>query len=309
MRDNWPDLILAGEWRPITVFENQKGTLVNITAQSGLQDYSGWWTSLAYNGSIDPLISCYWQDSLGVKHEYLYHPLQDVIKQFVAIRKKYNSFGEFGEATVPEIFEEINMEDITVLTSTWMKTSWIENLGNGKFDIHALSKEAQLAPVYGILPYALNEDKHLDVLLIGNDFGMEVQQGRADAFSGLVLQNKGEKQFSAWSLAESDFFVPGDAKSLVSLKTKNEKLLLLASQNNDELKVFERQRDDSEKLITLEAREVKCELFFSDGTSQIREFYPGTTFQSQSSKTIQQTNAIKEVRCYDAKGKMTRTIQ
>ena len=168
--DYWPDLILAEEWKPIRFFENRSGTLHEITESSGVQDNYGWWNSLAAadldndgdtdyvagnfgknvyfkadkdtpvrlyakdlddNGMIDPLISYYLRDSVGTKKEYLYHPWQDVVKQFVGIRKRFNSFGEFGAATLPEVFPDGLLDDAMKLTFNYMQTSWIENLGDG----------------------------------------------------------------------------------------------------------------------------------------------------------------------------------
>src|SRR5690606_36666466 len=45
--DGWPDLILAGEWMPVTFFKNEQGTFRNVTAETGLSDQTGWWNSLA----------------------------------------------------------------------------------------------------------------------------------------------------------------------------------------------------------------------------------------------------------------------
>jgi hypothetical protein len=44
--DTWPDLILAGEWMPLTFVKNKNGVFNNITAQSGIGDKSGWFTSI-----------------------------------------------------------------------------------------------------------------------------------------------------------------------------------------------------------------------------------------------------------------------
>lgn len=44
--DGWPDLLLAGEWMPLTLFKNEKGIFKNTTAQTGLQEQVGWWSSL-----------------------------------------------------------------------------------------------------------------------------------------------------------------------------------------------------------------------------------------------------------------------
>ena len=45
-KDNHPDLILAGEWMPITIFINQQNKLENKTADYGLQNSNGLWTCI-----------------------------------------------------------------------------------------------------------------------------------------------------------------------------------------------------------------------------------------------------------------------
>ena len=345
--DFWPDLILAEEWKPIRFFENKEGILHEITDSTGIQDNYGWWNSLSAadldndgdtdyvagnfgkninfkadkempvrlyakdlddNGMIDPLISYYLRDSVGTKKEYLYHPWQDVVKQYVGIRKRFNSFGEFGEATLPEVFPDGLLDDAMKLTFNYMQTSWIENLGDGKFESHPLPIGAQLAPVYGIITTDFNNDNLLDIALVGNDFGMEVQQGPADAFIGILLKNKGNGSFEAISLEESHFMVPGDAKSLVRLTVANEKSILVASQNNDFLKVYESTTNPAPQLIPLKANEVKCILYFNNNGSQIQEYYWGSSFQSQSSRHIEVNPNVKQIKFFDNNGKETRTL-
>ncbi|WP_297796747.1 VCBS repeat-containing protein [uncultured Eudoraea sp.] len=345
--DYWPDLILAGEWAPIRFFENREGRLHEITNTSGVQDNLGWWNSLAAadldndgdidyiagnfgrninfkadkdmpvrlyakdlddNGMIDPFISYYLRDSVGTKKEYLYHPWQDVVKQYVGIRKRFNSFGEFGEATLSEVFPPGLLEDAIKLTFNYMQTSWIENLGDGKFKTHPLPIGAQIAPVYGIITTDLNNDNLLDIALVGNDFGMEVQQGPADAFVGMLLTNNGDGSFEILSLEESHFFVPGDAKSLIKLTISNEKSVIVASQNNDFLKVFETTINPAPRLVPLKAYEVKCELYFDDNSRQIQEYYWGSSFQSQSSRHVEVNSNVRQIRFFDSNGKETRTL-
>ncbi len=345
--DSWPDLILATEWKPIRFFENKNGTLTEITQSTGIADHYGWWNSLAaadidndgdmdyvagnygkniyfkgnqqepvrlyakdldQNGTIDPLISYYLRDSIGTKKEYLYHPWQDVTKQYVGIRKKFNSFGEFGAATLPEMFPDGLLDDAEKFTFNYMESAWVENLGNGSFKMHALPFEAQLAPIYGILPTDIDGDEYVDLLLVGNDFGMEVQQGKADALNGLALKNLGKKGFSALPIAESHFFVPGNAKSLVSLAVRKEKQLFIASQNNDSLKVFENLQLHK-KQVKLMASETKAEISYKNGEKQLREYYWGGSFQSQSSRTVPVNNTVKTIRFFDSFGKETRVIE
>src|SRR5690625_3574299 len=40
--DSWPDLMVVGEWMPLTVFENRQGVLHNVTRELGLAETTGW---------------------------------------------------------------------------------------------------------------------------------------------------------------------------------------------------------------------------------------------------------------------------
>jgi hypothetical protein len=345
--DNRPDLILAAEWMPIRLFQNDGQHFREITDQSGLAEQTGWWNSLAAadldqdgdmdyiagnfgenlyyqctsdepiriygkdldkNGTIDPLISCYWQDSLGDRHEYLYHPRADLLKQFVGIRKKFNTHGEYGEATVPEMFTKEEMADALILNARWMKSSVIENLGNGQFAIKALPIEAQLAPLYGILPKDVNDDGQLDLLLVGNDHGMEVQQGRADAFTGLVLVNKGDWNFKPISIAESNFTIFGEGRGLVSLLSSRQQELILATQHRDSLRVFSYANQAVRNYIPLAAGEVKAIYHLKNGLRRVEEFYWGDSFMSQKGRYLAITPPVERVEIIGTDGSVMRDL-
>ena len=346
--DQWPDLILAGEWMPITVFENEGGQgFKNITEAAGLANHRGWWNSLAAadldqdgdmdyiagnfgenlyfrcsseepiriygkdlddNGMIDPLISCYWQDSLGNRDEFLYHPRQDLVKQFVGIRKKFNTYGEYGEASVSDMFTAEELEGALILSANWMKSVVLENLGNGQFAPKALPVEVQLAPIYGILPYDIDLDGQLDLLLLGNDHGMELQQGRADAFNGLALLNKGGFDFKPLSIAESNFMVRGDAKGIVNVIAGDNKELVVATQNKDSLMVFQAGRQ-AKQFIPLKAGESKAVYHYSNGAKRLEEFYWGSGFMSQKGRYAVKVDGISKVELMTSKGEVSRVIQ
>ncbi|HBH83068.1 MAG: RNA-binding protein [Bacteroidetes bacterium GWE2_41_25] len=50
--DGWPDLLLAGEWMPVTMLKNVNGRFRNITSSTGLSDITGWWNSIV-SGDFD----------------------------------------------------------------------------------------------------------------------------------------------------------------------------------------------------------------------------------------------------------------
>ena len=67
-RDGWPDLVIVGEWMPITLFMNNKGKLENRTAAEGLSKTSGLWQSIKAddidgNGYPDLLVGNWGENS------------------------------------------------------------------------------------------------------------------------------------------------------------------------------------------------------------------------------------------------------
>ncbi len=45
--DGWQDLLIAGEWMPLTFLKNTAGNFSNITSSTGISNKTGWWTSLS----------------------------------------------------------------------------------------------------------------------------------------------------------------------------------------------------------------------------------------------------------------------
>ena len=44
--DGWQDLIITGEWMPVKFLKNDKGVFKDVSNNSGIQNQSGWWTSI-----------------------------------------------------------------------------------------------------------------------------------------------------------------------------------------------------------------------------------------------------------------------
>lgn len=345
--DNRPDLIVAGEWMPLVFFENTGKSLKNATAATGIADQTNWWTSLAAgdldndgdmdyvagsfgenlyfqahpgeplrvyakdfdnNGAYDPFISCYWQDSTGVKREYFYHTRDDMVKQLLLIRRKFNYYGQLGERTAGEIFSKEELSGAQVLTAVSMQSCWVENKGKGTFALHPLPWQAQLAPVRGLWLRDLDQDGRLDIVLTANDFGLELLQGRADASNGLILKNTGNGQFAAMEMPESHFCVPYDARGLAWLPQRDGSTLLLAPQNRQAMKVFQI-GGAPVRFEPLMPSEVKAVVQLKSGGARAAEFARGGTYLSQDPRRVVLDAAVKSVVLYDRMGKETRTIQ
>ncbi|MBX2817237.1 MAG: VCBS repeat-containing protein [Saprospiraceae bacterium] len=345
--DRRPDLVLAGEWMPVRFFANKGDHLEEITERTGIDGSKGWWNSIAGrdldrdgdvdyvlgnfgrniyfqcsgdeplrlyahdwddNGSIDPLISCYWPDSMGVRKEFFYHPRQDMLKQFSGLQKKFQTYGEFGEATVEEVFSADELKDAVVLEATTMSTVIVENLGGGRFTQHDLPMEAQFGPVYGSLIDDVDGDGHLDILLIGNDHGMEVQQGRADALNGVYLRGHGGLMFDAQDIAATGFFVPGDARALVNINVRGQ-LLVVASQNKGATMTFAPRIKMENSVRAISPRVSHATITYPDGSEEYREFYHGSGFFSQSSRSFQMPADALRIDLFATDGTLVNTIR
>ena len=71
---------------------------------------------------------------------------------------------------------------------------------------------------------------------------------------------------------------------MVKLQSSGGNYLVAASQNRDELKVFQLKRNVSN--IKLQPNDISAEIKFKDGKIQKQEFYYGSSFLSQSGRFL-----------------------
>lgn len=279
--DGWQDLILAGEWMPIQFFKNNKGKFNSITKKTTIQSKKGWWNSLAAgdfdkdgdidyvagnlgqntlhrakettptkiyagdfneDGAYDAIPTVFFKDKFGIRKEFPFNTRDDLNKEFIQTRKRFDHYAKFAMADINEVLTKDELKKALILEANWMKSSYIENVGNGKFKLFALPILSQLAPVLAIQVQDFDQDGHLDIILSGNDYGNEISTGRLDASKGLFLKGNGHGKFKEISLVSSGLNLDGDSKALVKIKSANGSLLLMNSQNLGQLKTYQLNR-------------------------------------------------------------------
>ena len=268
--DGWSDLILAGEWMPITIFHNENGIL-NPAVQI-LENTNGWWNKIIFtdidndgdqdiiagnlgmntryrgtadrpvtmvvsdfddNGSTDCIISTY------VKGKSYPIAIRDyVLDQMPFLRKKFLRYKPYSAATLQDIFTTVQLSKADNFIANNMYSSVFLNDGNGTFSQVLMPNEAQFFPVNGILVTDINDDGIKDLVLAGNDFSTEVETGRNDAGIGLTLIGKGDGTFTAMPVTQSGFFVPGDVKCLEKINV-GDKTVFIAGKNRDKLQLIQ----------------------------------------------------------------------
>jgi hypothetical protein len=179
-------------------------------------------------------------------------------------------------------------------------SSYIENLGGGKFTLRPLPLRAQIAPVFGMLTDDFDADGNLDVLLAGNSHAADTQTGWFDASIGAVLLGDGRGGFRYVNGTESGFFVDGNAKGLAQLVLDSGRSLILATQNNDSVRVFS--PISNVRSVALRPLDAHAVLTFADGSTRVQEFFYGSGYLSQSSRRLMLPTGLRSAVIFDSQG-------
>lgn len=266
------ELIVTGEWMPLTAFKIVNGKLQKMDpGPLGFEKSNGLWNQLVAadvdgdgdmdlvtgnigtntrftasadkpllcygndfdnNGSVDPVMAYYEGENI--------YPLvrKDVmIKQMPFLKKKFIYAKDYAKATVSDIFGEKEINSGMVMQANMLETCWWENKG-GRFERHVLPNQAQVAPVFGILVHDFNSDGHPDLLLAGNKYGMEVETGRCDASNGTLLLGDGKGGFNWVNNTLSGFWATKEARDLALLKGAAGRESVIVSNNNSTSQVY-----------------------------------------------------------------------
>ena len=343
--DGKTDLIVAGEWMPVTFFKNRNGNFEDITSQTGIGNQTGWWSSITAgdfdndgdidyiagnlgknaflraseifpvkvyakdfdkNDNLDAVVTMYMKDQQGEKKEFTMLGRDEIMSQMPVLKKQFLTYKQFALADIYHIFTKEQLQDAFELQANNFNSCYIQNNGNGKFELKPLPPMAQLAPLNGMVAGDFNNDGNLDVAISGNDYGNEVSAGRYDAMNGIVLLGEGNGNFKAQTILQSGLFINGDGKSLISLQGVGNNYFLAATQNRGALKLFKMRKND--KIIKANATDAYAIIQFKNGKTRKQEFYYGTSYLSQSSRFLNvDENTVNSLRIFNNKGE-SRTV-
>lgn len=259
------------------------------------------------NGNFDAIPTIYLPASQKdtTRNEYPVHVRDDMTKQLISFRNKFQNYKSYAEATFDKMFTKEEMKGTLKLQVNDFNNSYIRNDGNGKFTITSMPLPTQYSCMNGMVTEDFDGDGNLDLLVNGNDFGTEVSVGRYDACNGLFLKGDGKGGFKPLTILQSGWFVPGDSKALIKLRGSNNKCLLVASQNKGKLKSFELKEKVS--FVPVNPLETSAVITYKNGVKQKREIYYGASFLSQSGRFLNIDANVKKVEIKDYKGGL-RTI-
>lgn len=268
-KDDDLDLFVVGEWMQPTIFENNDGAFTKSQNLQGLEQTEGWWFSITsedYDNDGDP---DYVLGNLGRNNKFqptTKKPLSIHAKDFddngsfdVALSKvnngklvpvrgrecsseqnpflldKIGTYKEFASLEFEEIYGEDRLKDAHLLQAYQFESVYLNNLGDGSFEVSKLPNEAQTGPTLSLLSKDINKDGHVDVIGVGAIYDAEVETIRYDSNYGYVLINDGQGKLIYDKTY--DPFIDRDAKDLTQISIKG-KPCYLAVSNNAPLEVF-----------------------------------------------------------------------
>ncbi len=270
--DGKQDLIVVGEFMSVKILMNVNGVFVDESQNSGLENTEGWYNTIEKgdfdndgdedfivgnfglnsqlkasleepvqlyskdfdsNGSLDPILTSY-----NMGESYPIYSKDDLVGQLSALKNRYVNYSDYADQKITDIFSSEELSDATILNAYNFASSYIENLGDGKFKIVPLPLPAQFAPVYAVQIEDFNNDGNLDALLAGNFFGTRVKYGRYDANKGALFYGDGKGNFEYVTNDISGLNINGEVRALNSIKRANDQHLLLIARNNNNVSTY-----------------------------------------------------------------------
>lgn len=264
-QDGMDDLVVVGEWMPVTMFTQSAEGEFEKQEMNGLEESNGWYYEVKaadmdgdgdedlvvgnlglnykYKATTDEPFEVYSYDfddngSLDIVLSYYEHGVAFPVRgkdcstqQVPALGEKFDSYEKFGESNLGEIYGNTLRTALNYQAKTFA-SAYIENRGDGSFNFKPLPNLAQVSSINNILIKDYDLDGYQDLLISGNLYQSEIETPRNDAGYGLFLKGNGKGEFLPVPLVESGFLAPHDAKDMKSILLGNREIILVANNRN-----------------------------------------------------------------------------
>ena len=269
--DGWLDLVVVGEWMPITFIKNINGSISNENITE-LKNTNGWWNSLVSedfdndgdidfmvgnvglntgwhtnaeepiklyikdfdgNGSTDPIMTYHLDGK-----EYPFATKDQLGKQLNFLKKKFTSYSSFSGVTIEKLLEPRQIENAELKVASEFQSIYIENQGDNGFMIHSLPIEANFSPIMSMITKDFNKDGLKDVIVAGNFYGFNPGMGRQDASYGTLLMNMGKNTFKPISYKKSGIRIEGQVRNMKWINMADGTIDLILVKNNEGIELL-----------------------------------------------------------------------
>ncbi len=269
------ELIIAGEWMPIEIFEFDSNGKPS-RQPNNLGDSNGLWNTIEVsdldgdgdldiiggnlglnnkykaskekpfkvfvddfdkNGSNDVYLGYYANDGVC----YPVRGRQCSSEQMPFVKKKFESYEAFASASIVEVLDD-KLEDDSVSKEvyTFAHTLFFNN-GEGRFEAQRLPMETQRSVVNDILITNLDSDPLPEVYMVGNYYDREVETTRSDSGIGSILDISDDGIVSSVPSSQLGQFANKDARTVHELSLGNKSVIAVGN-NDDIIQFFEKNK-------------------------------------------------------------------
>ena len=339
--DGWTDLVIAGEWMAVTMLKNENGHFKNITPETGISAYAGWWNSIAPGDFDNDGDTDYVLGNLGLNSFYQASPEHPVS----VYASDFDNNGNYD--AFPSIYLQTSQKDTTwkeypvhtrddaIKQMISLRSKFQNYKSYAIATIDQLFSEAQLSNSL------ILRANYLKSSLCRNDGNNKFTliplpaQAQISILNGMITEDfdgdgnldvliNGNDWGTEVSVGRYDalngLLLKGDGKGNFESQTilesgiyipgNGKALACLRSINGNYLVAAGQNRGPlkifklkrNAGMVSLLPGDTYAELVFRNGSKRKLEFYYGSSFLSQSSRFIKIDENISSVTIYDNNG-------
>lgn len=270
--DGIDELIVVGEWMPIGVYKINKGKLINISSDLGLEKSNGLYNTLEVvinkdsfpdiiignhglnsffnasreypltmyvndfdgNGRNEQILGMYYGDDL-----YPIVQLKDLWMQIPSLKKQFLKFENYKNKKMDELFPKEIIDETEKVFVYNLASVYLKNKNGKEFILNDLPFDAQVSTVNSILVDDFNNDNVKDFIVGGNSTKIKPEYGINNAnFSKMFIGTK--DGFYPLNSNDSGLKIYGEIRDIQKLKHK-EIINYIFAINNSNLKFYEKE--------------------------------------------------------------------
>ena len=262
--DGKKDLMIVGEWMPVTLFKNM-GTSMILDIE--VPNSNGWWNVIHeadldkdgkaeyvlgnwgfnsrfkannykplqlfvndfdQNGKTEPIITYFASDG----NSYMWASKTDITTQIPLLKKKFLKYSQYANKGYEQVFDIEQRKNAIEKKAYTLATSILKRTQD-EWSLSDLPLAAQVSPVFGIVSHDFNKDGLQDIFLTGNLFSVKPEVGRMDANSGILLKGMGKLIFEPVHPSLTGVVISGEVRDMEIFYDASGEATVLVAKNND----------------------------------------------------------------------------